>query len=123
MSDMTPDTLSPIIRFNDALDARDVDAMLRLMTEDCVFENTYPPPDGTRYTGPAAVRAFWEDFMRESTEARFEIEEIFGIDDRVVMRWTYHWIDLLGKAGHLRGVDVYTVRDGLIAEKLSYVKG
>jgi steroid delta-isomerase-like uncharacterized protein len=123
MIDRTSDLLSLIIHFNDALNTRDIAAMLRLMTEDCVFENTYPAPDGTRYAGQAAVRAFWEDFMRGSTEARFEIEEIFGANDRVVMRWTYHWIDPHGDAGHMRGVDVYTVRDGLIAEKLSYVKG
>jgi ketosteroid isomerase-like protein len=123
MSSMTSDALSLIIRFNDALNARDIDAMLRLMTVDCVFENTYPPPDGTRYVGQAAVRAFWEDFMRGSAKAKFEIEEIVGMADRVVMRWMYHWIDLQGNAGHMRGVDVYRVQDGLITEKLSYVKG
>jgi steroid delta-isomerase-like uncharacterized protein len=117
------DPLSVIIRFNDALNARDVDAAMRLMTEDCVFENTSPTPAGTRYAGQAEVRSFWEDFMRGSAESRFEIEEIFGTADRVVMRWKYHWIDRQGQAGHIRGVDVYTVRDGLIAEKLSYVKG
>jgi len=123
MIDTINDPLSVIIRFNDALNARDVDAMLRLMTEDCVFENTYPAPDGTRYSGQVAVRGFWEDFVRGSAEARFEIEDIFGAADRVVMRWMYHWIDQQRNAGHIRGVDVYTVRDGLIAEKLSYVKG
>lgn len=123
MIDIPNDPLSVVVRFNDALNARDVDALMRLMTEDCVFENTYPTPDGTRYVGQAAVRGFWEDFVRGSAEARFEIEDIFGAADRVVMRWTYHWIDPQGTAGHIRGVDVYTVRDGLIAEKLSYVKG
>jgi ketosteroid isomerase-like protein len=123
MNDNLNDPLAVIIRFNDALNARDVDALMRLMTEDCVFENTYPTPAGTRYVGQAAVRSFWEDFVRGSTEARFEIEEIFGVNDRVVMRWTYHWIDPQGEAGHIRGVDVYRLRHGLIAEKLSYVKG
>ena len=123
---MTPSTdksLALVLRFNDALNARDVDTLMRLMTDDCLFENTFPAPDGARYSGQAAVRAFWEEFVRGSTEAKFEIEEIFGMDERVVMRWRYHWIDLQGQAGHIRGVDVYTVKDGLIAEKLSYVKG
>jgi hypothetical protein len=42
-----------------------------------------------------------------------------------VMRWTYRWIDTSGQSGHIRGVDVYRldVDQGLIAEKLSYVKG
>jgi limonene-1,2-epoxide hydrolase len=123
MTHTSADPISLIICFNDALNARDVAGMLRLMTEDCIFENTYPAPDGTRYVGQAAVRAFWEGFMRDSTEAHFDIEEIFGVNDRVVLRWIYHWSEPQGNTGHIRGVDVYTVKDDLIAEKLSYVKG
>jgi ketosteroid isomerase-like protein len=120
---MNTDLLPLIIRFNDALNARDVDAMMSLQTADCVFENTDPAPAGSRYAGQSAVREFWEDFFRSSSEARIEIEEIFGQNDRAVMRWTYRWTDLSGHRGYIRGVDVYKVRDGLIAEKLSYVKG
>ena len=122
---MTPDTdpTALVTQFNAALNARDVDGLMRLMTEDCVFENTYPSPDGTRHVGQRAVRTFWEEFVQGSSDAHFEIEEIFSTGDRVVMRWRYNWIDPRGQAGHIRGVDVYTIRDGLIAEKLSYVKG
>jgi ketosteroid isomerase-like protein len=123
MIDTPQNPFAVVVRFNDALNARDVDAAMRLMTEDCVFENTYPAPAGTRYVGQVAVRGFWEDLMRGSMEARFEIEEIFGTADRVVMRWRYHWIDRQGQAGHIRGIDVYTITAGLIAVKLSYVKG
>jgi hypothetical protein len=31
--------------------------------------------------------------------------------------------DTAGNAGHVRGVDAFRVRDGKVAEKLSYVKG
>ena len=117
------DLLPLIIRFNDALNARDVEAMMSLLTPDCVFENTYPAPTGTRYAGHTAMREFWEDFFQNSPEAHFEIEEIFGQNDRAVMRWIYRWVDPAGHSGFMRGVDVYRVRDGLIAEKLSYVKG
>lgn len=120
---MNTDLLPLIIRFNDALNARDIDTMMSLLTTDCVFENTYPAPAGTRYAGQTAVREFWEDFFLGSSQARIEIEEIFGQNDRVVMRWTYRWTDRSGQSGSIRGVDVYRVRDGLIAEKLSYVKG
>lgn len=118
-----PETLEVVTRFNDALNARDVDTMMRLMTEDCVFENTDPPPDGAHYTGQAAVRAFWEGFFAGAAETRIEVEEIFASGDRCTMRWTYHWTDHHGQTGHIRGVDVYRLRDGLIAEKMSYVKG
>ena len=112
-----------IIRFNEALNAQDIDSMMQLMTEDCIFENTDPAPDGTRYEGQASVRAFWEEFFRASRQPRIEIEEIFAAGDRCVMRWIYSWLDEQGFPGHVRGVDIYKLRDGLIAEKLSYVKG
>ena len=112
-----------VMRFNEALNARDVETMMGLMTQACVFENTTPPPDGARYEGQAAVRAFWEAFFRSAVQARIEIEEIFALGNRCVMRWTYQWVDPEGRAGHIRGIDLYAVQNGLIAEKLSYVKG
>ena len=39
------------------------------------------------------------------------------------MRWKYHWVDKSGQKGHVRGVDVFQVKDGFITEKFSYVKG
>jgi ketosteroid isomerase-like protein len=117
------EALQTVIRFNEALNQGDADEMMRLMTADCVFENTYPPPDGRRYVGQADVRAFWEEFFRSSTGARIEIEEIFAAGERCVMRWIYRWVDADGAVGHIRGVDLYKLEGGRIAEKLSYVKG
>ena len=112
-----------VLRFNEALNRGEVEEMMRLMTPDCVFENTYPPPDGKRYEGQAEVRAFWAEFFRSSHGARIEIEEIFAQGERCVMRWTYHWTEAGGKTGHIRGIDLYKLEGGQIAEKLSYVKG
>ena len=113
-----------VMEFNEAFNRHNVPEMMKLMTEDCVFENTDPAPDGTRYSGKEAVTQFWQDFFRQSPKARIEIEEIFGMgNNRCVMRWRYQWVDAAGKEGHVRGVDIFQVRDGLISEKLSYVKG
>jgi limonene-1,2-epoxide hydrolase len=112
-----------VVRFNQALNRQDVAAMMHLMTEDCVFENTDPPPEGTRYEGQKAVRVFWEEFFRSSLEPKIEIEEIFAARERCVMRWVYRWVDSQGEMGHIRGVDIYKITGDKIAEKLSYVKG
>lgn len=112
-----------VLAFNDALNRHDVAGMMQLMTEDCVFENTNPPPEGSMYSGKAAVTQFWQDFFQQSPHAHIEIEEIFGVGARCVMRWRYEWVDRSGRQGHVRGVDLYQVRDNLICEKLSYVKG
>jgi ketosteroid isomerase-like protein len=115
-------TQAAVERFNAAFNRHDVDAIMKCMTADCVFENTRPAPDGTRLVGQAAVRAYWEEFFARSPQARFETEELFAAADRCVVRWTYHWVRD-GETGHVRGVDVFRVRDGKVAEKCSYVKG
>ena len=108
----TKATLEAIERFNDAFGRRDVDGVMEAMTDDCVFENTCPPPDGERYGGKESVRRFWERFFRSSPSAVFETEEIFAAGDRCVVRWLYRWVEESGKAGHIRGVDVFRVRGG-----------
>lgn len=120
---LTEETLETLQRFNDAFARHDVDGVMAAMTEDCVFENTYPPPDGERYEGQAAVRAFWAQFFAASPQATFVAEDTFAAKDRAVVRWRYQWIEPDGKRGHVRGVDVFRVQDGKVAEKLSYVKG
>jgi predicted SnoaL-like aldol condensation-catalyzing enzyme len=112
-----------VIEFNEAFNRHDVAGMMRLMSDDCVFENTAPAPDGTVYSGKAAVTQFWEQFFRESPQAEIVIEDIFGFGPRCIMRWRYSWVDHAGTPGHVRGVDLFQVKNGLISEKLSYVKG
>ena len=119
----TKATFEAIERFNDAFGRHDVDGVMEAMADDCVFENTCPPPDGERYEGKERVRWFWEGFFRSSPTAVFETEEIFATGDRCVVRWLYRWVEESGVPGHIRGVDVFRVRGGKVAEKLSYVKG
>jgi ketosteroid isomerase-like protein len=111
------DSLATVDAFGAAWAAHNLDATLALITDDCVFESTEPGPDGTRYEGRDAVRQAWQPIF-EDRHATFEAEETFASADRVVQRWRYSWAD-----GHVRGVDVFRVRDGLVAEKFSYVKG
>ena len=117
MTALEPAVEAAVERFGAAFARQDVDAVMAAMTPDCVFEST-TPPDGDRYVGAVAVRETWTAFFAASAGAVFETEEQFGFGDRVVSRWRYTW-----PGGHIRGVDVLRVRDGLVAEKLSYVKG
>jgi len=111
-----------IDRFNEAFNRHDPDAVAALLTEDTVFEDTSPPPDGQRIEGKATVVGFWRDWFARNPDARFEAEEIIVTGDRAVVRWVYRKIRK-GQPWHLRGVDIFTVRDGKVAAKLAYVKG
>lgn len=117
------DTIAAVLRFNDAINNQNLTLILESVTEDHIFENTYPTPDGTRYEGREVVRGFWEAFFRASLQARFETEEIFAAGDRCIVRWKYYWTNEKGESDHIRGVDIFRVHAGKVAEKLSYVKG
>ena len=120
--DLIAANISLVHKADAAVNARDVEGFLALMTDDIVWEST-SPPDGERHEGKAAVRAGGEAFFTGSPNARFENEEVVATADRAFARWTYHWVDDAGNAGHVRGIDIYRFRDGKIAEILSYVKG
>lgn len=119
----TAETIATIDRFNEAFNQHDVDAIMALMTDDVVFENTSPRPDGERFEGAEAVRAFWERLFTASPQAHFATEDMFATDDRCLTRWNYTFVDREGKPGNVRGADVFSIRDGKVSEKLSYVKG
>lgn len=118
----TQATLAAVAAFNEAFNRHDVPAVMACMTDDAVFESTAPPA-GDRHLGAAAVRRAFEDFFAASPTAQFDAEEIIAADDRCTVRWIYTWVDEAGARQQLHGVDVFRVVDGLVAEKLAYVKG
>ena len=111
------DPLAVVETFGQAWADHDLDAAIALITDDCVFDNTDPAPDGTRHVGRDAIRAAWQPIF-DDPRSRFDAEETFAAGDRAVQLWRYSWGD-----GHVRGVDVFRIREGKVAEKLSYVKG
>jgi ketosteroid isomerase-like protein len=114
------ESMSPmdvVTTFGAAWGAHDLDAVLELVADDCVFDATGPAPDGMRHVGRDAIREAWSPIFMEASSS-FEPEETFSADDRVIQRWRYSWT-----GGHIRGVDLFRVRDGKVVEKFSYVKG
>jgi steroid delta-isomerase-like uncharacterized protein len=115
------ETRETIDRFNDAFNTHEVDAIMGLMTDDVVFEST-AGPDGQRVEGQDAMRKFWSDFFAANPGAWFDTEDMFASDDRCLVQWRYTFDKNDPGSGYVRGVDVFRVRDGKVAEKFSYVK-
>ena len=115
--DGTANSLDVVAAFGAAWASHDLDAAISMITDDCLFDDTDPAPDGTAFRGQAAIRQAWAGIFADP-ETRFEPEDTFAMGDRVVQLWRYSW-----SGGHVRGVDVFRVTDGKVSEKLSYVKG
>ena len=114
---MPTDPLPVVARFNEACQRHDAAAGLALLAADVVFEATEPAPDGTRFSGREAITDVLGSLIGDPSIS-FDIEETLVAGDRVIQRTVYRW-----NSGHVRGVDLYRVRDGQITELLSYVKG
>lgn len=70
-----------------------------------------------RIEGKAAVVEFWRWFAR-NPDARFEAEELIVSGNRAVVQRVYRKMRN-GQPWHLRGVDIFSVRDGKVATKLA----
>ena len=68
MDDEARDT---VMRFHEALNRRDLDALGDLITDDCIFEATSPAPDGTRHVGREAVLEACPGLLRRLADYAF----------------------------------------------------
>ncbi len=48
---------------------------------------------------------------------------MFASGDRRLVQWTFTWVGQDKEPGRVRGIDLFKVRDGKVAEKPVYVKG
>lgn len=112
-----------VLKFSEAFNRHDLQQMMLLISDDCFFEQAAPAPDGTRYSGAASIAQHLQESFQQSPGLQIEIEEIFGLGERCIMRWRCRWQDEEDELGYIRGVDIFRVRDGFIRERFSYVKG
>jgi ketosteroid isomerase-like protein len=106
-----------------AFNARDVDGLLSRLAPGAVLEHAFPQPAGARSEGPAAARAYWEQLFAQVGEIHLAPEEVLAWGERCVLRYACSWRGPAGEMRRVLGVDVFRLRDGLIVEKLAYLKG
>ena len=84
MSGRTP--LEAARAFQAAWDAHDLEAVLALVTEDCVFDSARARPGGSRIVGRDALREAWRPSFAAPSGV-FEVDEHIVDGDRVVQLW------------------------------------
>ncbi len=121
---MTENTLTLLQAFGDAWNAHDLDGLLALCTEDCVFETAAGPlACGARHEGKEALRAAFPAAWRTWPNARWEeATHVVADGDRAFSEWTFRSTDPKGGTIEVRGVDLFEIRDGRIARKDTYRK-
>lgn len=109
--------------FAAAFNRHDLDTLMAMMTEDCVFESPAGPDAcGTRHRGQAAVRAAFAQIFAASPDARWRDAHHFVSGDHGLSQWTFTATRPDGRRVEVNGCDVFTFRDGRIAVKNSFRK-
>jgi steroid delta-isomerase-like uncharacterized protein len=110
-------------RFADAWNRHDLDALMSMMTDDCVFEaSAGPDVDGQRSSGKPAVRAAFAAVFEAFPDAHWGNARHFVAGARGVSEWTFTGTHADGTRVAVTGCDLFTFRDGAIAIKNSYRK-
>ena len=109
--------------FADAWNRHDTDAILSMMTSDCIFEASRGPAmKGTVYTGQDEVRDGIDEVFENFPDARWNDSRHFIAENRGVSEWVFTATGPDGAQVEVQGCDIFTFRDGKIAVKNSYRK-
>lgn len=112
-----------LVAYAAAWSRHDLDAIMGMMTPDCIFENSGgPDPWGRRYEGQAAVREAIAEIFEKLPDIRFAHARHFVCGDRAVSEWTLIATGRDGSRIEARGCDLFELRDGKIFRKDSFRK-
>ena len=115
--------LTLLDRFADAWNRHDLEALMSMMTDDCVFEaSAGPQVAGQRSEGREAVRAAFAAVFETFPDAHWGNARHFIAGNRAVSEWTFTGTPKDGTRVEVNGCDLFTLRDGKIVVKNSYRK-
>jgi ketosteroid isomerase-like protein len=106
-----------------AFDRHDLDAILRHIADDAVFEAPRgPEPWGRRLIGKHQIRDAFAARFAGIPDVRYQDDAHFVDGDRGASEWTLSGTTTAGERIEVRGCDLWTFRDGQIVKKDSYWK-
>ncbi|MEA2900553.1 MAG: hypothetical protein QOH36_440 [Actinomycetota bacterium] len=113
-----------LFEHTDAWNSRDLDRLMSLFADDCVFEaSAGPESHGRRFEGRAQVRAAFADVFGSMPDANWGDGRHYAIsDDYGVSEWRLTGTLVDGTRIDVLGCDFLTVRDDKIVRKSSFRK-
>jgi steroid delta-isomerase-like uncharacterized protein len=109
--------------FEKGWNGHDVDTLMSLMADDCVFESASGPDAcGTRYVGRDAVRRAFAAIFEHVPDVRFDEVRHLVDAGRAVSAWTFRGTARDGRRIEVEGCDLFTFENAKIARKSSFLK-
>jgi ketosteroid isomerase-like protein len=115
--------LQVLERLVDGYNRHDVDAIMSLFVEDCVFESPRgPDPWGRRYVGKEEVARAVSTRFEGIPDVHYGDGDHFVAGDRGASEWTLTGTTAEGERLEVRGCDLGTFRGDELVRKDSYWK-
>ncbi|MFI9560253.1 nuclear transport factor 2 family protein [Nonomuraea endophytica] len=115
-------TVERLAEFGAAWQDKDLDRLMDLMTDDCVFRSSVGPEPGATFRGRAEVRRGFALMLAydEGSESHEGISFVAG--DRGAVQWSYTRTDEDGRVHRLDGCDLFEFDGDRIRVKDAYRK-
>lgn len=121
--DLTARRLALLEKFLAAWNARDVDALMACMAEDCAFHGSAgPDAEGRRHIGREAVRAAYAALFEAFPQAAWTNGRHVVSGDAGLSAWRFLGVTAGGQKIEVDGCDIFAFAGDLIALKDSYRK-
>lgn len=116
-------SLSLLQAFCDAYNRHDLEALLDMVSDDCIFEmSAGAEPWGARHVGKHALRQALPWAWKAWPDARWDDATHVVSGNRGFSEWTFRGTDERGQTTEVRGVDLFEIRGGLIVKKDTFRK-
>jgi ketosteroid isomerase-like protein len=122
MPDQGSDHLDICRRFGAAWIDGDIDALMALCAEDIVLCSSVGPEPGETFRGAAAARRGFSKLIAHDQPRTVRLTPVQAGDNLVYCHWTFVAPRADGGEDELKGIDVFTFREGLIVKKDAYRK-
>ena len=118
---MSQETVEIVRAVYAAVERGDLAATESYIHPDIEFHTYINAPEAGVYLGKEAVQRYNETLFAQFETLRIEVEELVDAGDRVIVVTTQHAVPKGGENEiEVRMAEVWTVRDGLLAERHSY---
>ena len=120
--DLAAERARVLVKFGEAWSGKNLDALMSLVTDDCIYAASVGPEPGETFIGRDAVRAGFAALLAydaggESLEGRIAILGELGLAE-----WAYELRDASGRTTVVRGCDIFEFTGILIRRKDAFRK-
>jgi ketosteroid isomerase-like protein len=122
MSATPSDVAAVVRRFDDAWARGDLDTLMSLIADDCVYDASVGAGPGMQYLGKSEVRRGFVEMLDYDRDGDSEGHLVTIDGARALVLWTIRRRGPSGAITSVRGCDIFEVRDGLIRRKDAFRK-